>query len=133
MSAARARVLAGYKRLNRARIQLFQGDSHAMAVTYQQMRAEFERNKNIVPAGPEFEAMVAGIDEAADMLIHEIIRGDLNEDTGRYEMKIKREHVQGSAEGEIQPEVELITEDTVERMENPSKIQVCKSSSAKKD
>ena len=82
--AARSRVLAGFRKLNRARIQLFKGDAHAMAVTHQQMRAEFERNKNVAISGPEFEAMVAGIDEAANMLIHEIIRGNLNEETGRY-------------------------------------------------
>ena len=84
-SAARARVLAGYRRLNRARLQLFQGDDHAMAVTYQQMRMAFEANRHHSPTeGPEFEAMVEGIDEATNMLVHEIIRGDLNEDTGRY-------------------------------------------------
>lgn len=82
--SARARVLSGFRRLNRARIQLFQGDSHATTVSRQQMRAEFERNRNVPTIGAEYEAMVSGIDEAADMLIHEIIRGDLNEDTGRY-------------------------------------------------
>ena len=55
-----------------------------MAVTHQQMRAEFERNKYVLTTGPEFEAMLAGIDEAATMLKHEIIRGELNNDTGRY-------------------------------------------------
>ena len=49
-----------------------------------QMRAEFDRNKGVATSGPEFEAMVAGIDEAADMLRHEIVRGNLNEQTGRY-------------------------------------------------
>lgn len=47
------------------------------------------------------------------------------------EMKIKREHVQGSADGDIKPEVELITEDTVKKMENPGKVEVCKSSGKK--
>ena len=84
MSAARARVLSGYRRLNRARAQLFKGDSHAMMVSHQQMRTEFERNKDAPTSGPEFETLVAGIDEAADMLTHEILRGDLNNDTGRY-------------------------------------------------
>jgi hypothetical protein len=46
-------------------------------------------------------------------------------------MKIKREHVAGSAEGKTKPEVELITEDTVQRMENPTKVEVCKSSGKK--
>jgi hypothetical protein len=46
-------------------------------------------------------------------------------------MKIKREHVAGSANGQIKPEVELITEDTVRRMENPAKVEVCQSSGKK--
>lgn len=83
-SVARARVLAGFRSLNKARIQLFQGDSHAMKESRQQMRAEFDRNKAIASSGPEFEALVAGINEATDMLRHEIVRGDLNQDTGRY-------------------------------------------------
>lgn len=50
---------------------------------------------------------------------------------GRIEMKIKREHVAGSAEGATKPEVELITDDTVKRMENPGTVEVCKSSGKK--
>lgn len=84
MSAARLRVFAGFRRLNRARIQLFTGDDYAMQVSRMQMRAEFERNKGVATSGPEFETLLAGIDEAAVMLRHEIVRGDLNEDTGRY-------------------------------------------------
>ena len=84
MSIARARVLAGFRRLNRARIQLFEGDDFAMNVSRQQMRAEFEKNRNIPTSGPEFEVLVAGIDEAADMLMNEIVRGKLNDETGRY-------------------------------------------------
>jgi hypothetical protein len=83
-SVARARVLAGFRRLNKARAQLFLGDDNAMQVSRQQMRAEFEKNKYITTAGPEFEALVAGIDEAADMLRNEILRGNLNQETGRY-------------------------------------------------
>lgn len=47
------------------------------------------------------------------------------------EVKIKREHVQGSADNDnIKPQVEPITEETVRRMENPQQVQVCKSSSS---
>jgi hypothetical protein len=51
------------------------------------------------------------------------------------EVKIKREHVQGSADSDyVKPEIEPITEDTVRRMENPGKVEICKSSgSSKKD
>jgi hypothetical protein len=82
--AARTRVLAGYRHLNRARVTLFQGDAHAMDVSRQQMRAEFKKNKDVPASGPQWEMMVAGIDEAADMLSHEIIRGELNDKSGRY-------------------------------------------------
>jgi hypothetical protein len=83
-TAARSKVLSGFRRLNRARVQLFAGDDHAIVVSRQQMRAEFEKNRNIPASGPEFEALVTGIDEAADMLMHEIVRGKRNDDTGRY-------------------------------------------------
>ena len=83
-SSARSRVLAGYRQLNRARIELFRGDEHAMKVTREQMRAEFLKHKHMSPSGAEWEAMVAGIDEATNMLQHEIIRGELNRQTGRY-------------------------------------------------
>jgi hypothetical protein len=81
---ARARVIAGYRKLNRARIQLFKGDDYAMQVSKTQMRQQFEINKNVIPTGSQFEELVAGIYEAADMLKHEIVRGNLNDDTGRY-------------------------------------------------
>ena len=58
-----------------------------MQVSRLQMRAEFERNKGVATSGPEFETLVAGIDEAANMLKHEIVRGDLNAETGRYGKK----------------------------------------------
>ena len=93
MSASRSVVLSAFRKLNRARIDLFQGDSHAMAVTYQQMRGEFERNRSAPTSGPEFEALVAGIEEATIMLKHEIIRGKLNDDTGRYGKRSKIIHV----------------------------------------
>jgi len=134
-STSRARVLAGFRRLNRARIQIFKGDDHAMKESRIQLRAQIEANKSVPTSGPVFEELVKGLDEAAQMLSHEIVRGDLNEDTGRYEVKIKREHVKGSDDltGNIKPEIEPITEDTVRRMENPGSVEVCKSSSGNKN
>ena len=131
-NTARARVLAGYRNLTRARRDLFKGDAFAYQESGRQLREQFEINKNVPTSGPAFEALLQGMDEATHMLRHEIVRGDLNEDTGRYEVKIKREHVQGSAEDDsIKPQVEPITQDTVRRMENPGQVEVCKSSSKK--
>mmetsp|Transcript_27472 Transcript_27472/g.58780 ORF Transcript_27472/g.58780 Transcript_27472/m.58780 type:complete len:138 (+) Transcript_27472:165-578(+) len=135
VSASRARVFAGFRRLNRARVQLFKGDDHAMKESRIQLRAQLEANRSAPTSGPVFEELVNGMDEAANMLTHEIVRGDLNQDTGRYDVKIKREHVKGSDDpsGKIKPEIEPITEDTVRRMENPGSVEVCKSNSANKN
>ena len=48
------------------------------------MRAQFDANRSVPTSGPVFEELVKGMDEATHMLKHEIVRGDLNEDTGRY-------------------------------------------------
>jgi len=134
VSTSRARVLAGFRVLNRARVQLFRGDDNAMKESRIQLRAQIEANRSVPTSGPVFEELVKGMEEAAHMLRHEIVRGDLNQDTGRYDVKIKREHVEGSADpsGNIKPEIEPITEETVRRMENPGSVEVCKSSSANK-
>lgn len=92
MSTSRPLVLSAFRKLNRARIELFRGDAHAMTVTHQQMRAEFQRNRLAPTSGPEFDSLMAGIEEATIMLKHEIIRGNLNDETGRYgNAKLRRQ------------------------------------------
>lgn len=49
-----------------------------------QLRAQMEANRSVPTSGPVFEELVKGMDEATHMLRHEIVRGDLNEETGRY-------------------------------------------------
>jgi len=129
--ASRARVLAGFRQLNRARIQLFRGDDHAMKESRKQLRDQIEANRSVPTSGPFFEELIKGLDEATHMITHEIVRGDLNQKTGRFDVKIQREHVKGSDDlsGTIKPEIEPITEDTVRRMENPGSVEVCKNSS----
>jgi hypothetical protein len=83
-SIPRARVLAGFRRLNRARIQIFRGDDHAMEESRKQLRDQIMANRSVPTSGPMFEELVNGLDEATQMLTHEIVRGDLNEQTGRY-------------------------------------------------
>jgi len=83
-AASRARVFAGFRRLNRARIQLFRGDDHAIKESRIQLRTQIEANRSVPTSGPVFEELVKGLDEAAHMLKHEIVRGNLNQQTGRY-------------------------------------------------
>jgi len=130
--ASRARVLAGFRKLNRARIRLFRGDDHAMKESRNKLRSQIEANRSVPTSGPFFEELIKGLEEATHMITHEIVRGDLNQETGRFDVKIQREHVKGSDDlsGTIKPEIEPITEDTVRRMENPELIEVCKNSSS---
>lgn len=130
-AVSRARVLAGFRRLNRARVQLFRGDDHAMKETKKQLREQIRINQSAPTSGPAFEELLNGMDEATHMLKHEIVRGSYNDQTGRYDVKIEREHVQGSSDpsGKIKPEIEPITENLVKRMENSGSVEVSKSSS----
>ena len=65
-------------------MELFRGDDHAMSVSRTELRAQIEANRSVPTSGPVFEELMKGIDEAVHMLRHEIVRGDLNQDTGRY-------------------------------------------------
>ena len=51
------------------------------------------------------------IDEAEDMLLHGIVRGELNEEKNAYEVKIKKEHAQ-SMDTETITHIDPITAET---------------------
>lgn len=82
--SARARVFSGYRRLFRARSKIFGGDDKAMHESRVAIKAEFVRNKNEVTSGPHFEGLLTMVDEAEDMLLHGLARGNLNENTGNF-------------------------------------------------
>ena len=48
MTSLRREVLGGYRRLLRARLVAFKGDSTMLAASKQQLRLEFDNNKEIV-------------------------------------------------------------------------------------
>lgn len=85
MSAARSRVLSAYRRLFRARKQLFQGDTQAMQQSRIAIKSEFIKNKDVAPtSGDHFEGLLSMVDEAEDMLLHGIVQGRLNQTSGHY-------------------------------------------------
>ena len=84
VTTARARVLSGYRRLFRARKKLFQGDTQAMRESRTAIKGEFVKNATASTEGPHFEGLLQMVDEAEDMLVHEIVRGNLNPTTGHY-------------------------------------------------
>jgi len=78
----KSRVLSGYRRLFRARSKLFVGDQHAIRESRIAIKAEFDRNRFLTDA-IQIEACLSGINEAEDMLLHQIMRGVVNE-RGNY-------------------------------------------------
>jgi complex III assembly factor LYRM7 len=80
----KARVLSAYRRLFRARKNLFAGDQRAMEESRRAIKAEFVKNKEVPTVGDHFEALMTMVDEAEDMLRHHIVRGELNQETGNY-------------------------------------------------
>eukprot|EP00544_Gedaniella_sp_CCMP2646_P011374 CAMPEP_0202498672 /NCGR_PEP_ID=MMETSP1361-20130828/27041_1 /ASSEMBLY_ACC=CAM_ASM_000849 /TAXON_ID=210615 /ORGANISM="Staurosira complex sp., Strain CCMP2646" /LENGTH=125 /DNA_ID=CAMNT_0049130653 /DNA_START=45 /DNA_END=422 /DNA_ORIENTATION=- len=120
--STRGAVVSGYRRLFRARKSLFQGDGHAMRESRIAIRNEFLKNKNVAD-GPHLQGLIGMIDEAEDMLRHGFARGDLNADTGRYEVKIKPEHMQGASELTVEP----VTPEMADKVGKPPKVEVTRS------
>mmetsp|Transcript_6585 Transcript_6585/g.9661 ORF Transcript_6585/g.9661 Transcript_6585/m.9661 type:complete len:136 (+) Transcript_6585:69-476(+) len=92
-SSITARVFSGYRRLFRARKVLFTGDIGAMRESRVAIRSEFDKNRHATDPA-HLEGLIVMIDEAEDMLLHGIIRGELNEERNTYEVKIEKEHAE---------------------------------------
>ena len=82
--SAQSRVFSAYRRLFRARKDLFLGDVQAMAESRIAIKAEFVKNRAAPTSGDHFEGLLSMVDEAVDMLTHGIVRGDLNQKSGNY-------------------------------------------------
>jgi len=82
-STLTARVFSGYRRLFRARGVVFIGDQRAMAESKIALRTEFDKNRSVTDPAT-LEGLLTMVDEAEDMLLHGIVRGDLNQSSGNY-------------------------------------------------
>ena len=98
MSSATLRVLSGYRRLFRARKILFTGDDRAMRESRVAIRAQFDANRNASDPA-QIEGFMVMIDEAEDMLLNGIVRGELNRERNAYEVKVKKEHTENMESG----------------------------------
>jgi len=83
MSGFIPRVLSGYRRLFRARKSLFTGDQRAMIESRTAIRAQFNANKYVTDR-TQMEGLLTMVDEAEDMLLNGIMRGELNPNKGHY-------------------------------------------------
>jgi|EP00970_Alexandrium_tamarense_P004898 complex III assembly factor LYRM7 len=91
-SSTAIRALSGYRRLFRAGRQLFAGDERALRESRFAIRAEFVKNKDVTGPPEHIEGLLTMIDEAEDMLLHGIVRGELNRERNVVEVKIGPEH-----------------------------------------
>uniref|UniRef100_A0A7S4N614 Complex 1 LYR protein domain-containing protein n=1 Tax=Odontella aurita TaxID=265563 RepID=A0A7S4N614_9STRA len=112
MSSTTARALSGYRRLFRARKVLFQGDGRAMRESRVAIREQFAQNRAASDPA-HIEGLLTMIDEAEDMLLHGIARGELNPATGNYQVKIRPEHTSdGDTPAHETTSMEPITKET---------------------
>jgi len=122
-SSTLPRVLSGYRRLFRARKKLFQNDGKAMLESRHAIRAQFDVNRNATGA-QHIEGLLTMIDEAEDMLLHGIVQGELDEDSGNYQVKVKPEHTD-TVEAD-QSKMEPITKETGDSYGTNPKVEVTK-------
>mmetsp|Transcript_9593 Transcript_9593/g.14875 ORF Transcript_9593/g.14875 Transcript_9593/m.14875 type:complete len:131 (+) Transcript_9593:172-564(+) len=123
---SKALVFASFRRLFRARRKLFLGDDRAMRESRTAIRVEYEKN-SMAPAA-QISELIAMADDAAHMLTHGIVRGDLNTETGNYEVKVKAHHAQG-VENSDNIQVEALKSDG----NDPTEVVVTSTSNKPKD
>ena len=118
-SASRSRVFSAYRRLMRARSKLFVGDTQAMTESRNSIRQQFDMQKTAPSSGEHFEGLLVMVDEAEDMLLNGFVQGKLNPESQHYEVKIRKEHTGDANDMASVPQMEPVTEKTIERLENP--------------
>lgn len=129
------RALAGYRRLFRARSKLFAGDDRALRESAVAIRAEFDKNRSVTGPPEHVEGLLGMIDEAEDMLLHGIVRGELNPERNVVEVKIGPEH-ESRMDTETLTHMDPITAETGDQLDGKTgkpKIEVTKSSGSKPD
>lgn len=103
----------------RARSKLFVGDSEAMKASRKSIRQQFELQKSAPTSGDHFEGLMVMVDEAEDMLLNGFVQGKLNPESQHYEVKIKKEHTGDGSDMASVPQLEPVSDKTIERLENP--------------
>jgi complex III assembly factor LYRM7 len=85
-SAAASRVFVGYRRLFRARKTLFRGDVLALKESRVAIKQDYINNAGVsAQQDPvHYEGLLNMADEAVDMMLHGVVQGKLNPDSGNY-------------------------------------------------
>jgi complex III assembly factor LYRM7 len=129
MSGLSTRVLSGYRRLFRARKSLFVGDDRAMRESRLAIRSEFDKHRHVTDPA-HLEGLLVMVDEAEDMLLHGIVRGELNRERNTYEIKIKKEHAESMDKETITHMDPITAETSCNESEKPDVVVVTASKSS---
>ena len=121
-----SRGLSAYRRLFRARQQLFQGDALALVKSGGELRNEFIKNK-YVSNPEELNELFVGVDEVEDMMLHGIMQGKVNKQTNTVEVKIKPEHTVAMDAEEARNKETKVTCGSENVNEGPVQVEVTKS------
>ncbi|XP_002737119.1 complex III assembly factor LYRM7-like [Saccoglossus kowalevskii] len=85
----RSKVLACFKSLHRARLDVFKGDQYALAVCRSRINDEFQKNKKETDA-EKIQGLLKLAKDTETLLRKTVIQAVLN-DKGNYELKIREE------------------------------------------
>ena len=89
-SELRTQVLGGYRRLMRARTELFAGDDYALQQSRLQLKAEFSANAGV--ADPDaVQGHLESIADVEDFMRNNLAQGVMNE-RGSFEVKLTPSH-----------------------------------------
>lgn len=122
-TTASRRALSGYRRLYRARQQLFAGDARALTKSRLAIRVEFAKNRHVTGPPDHLEGLLSMIDDAEDMLLHGIVRGELNSERNVVEIKIGPGHEARMDSGTL-THVDAITAETGDAMDGKGKPKI---------
>ncbi|KAJ1466703.1 hypothetical protein T484DRAFT_1860950 [Baffinella frigidus] len=86
----RPAVLAAFRRLMRARELAFKGDAEMTTQSRLAVREEFAKGRAVTDPA-QITEMIGGADEAAHMLLHQLVQGK-RKGEGQYEMDVQARH-----------------------------------------
>ena len=80
-----------YRKLLRATATAFQGDTQMLDSSRREIRDHFLKNRSVDDDAKLKELFAMG-EESAVYLRENIVQAELQDDTGRYQMKVRNEH-----------------------------------------
>ncbi|CAM9527474.1 unnamed protein product [Phaeothamnion confervicola] len=107
MTATRLQVVAGFRRLMRARVELFAGDDFAMEASRVQLKAEFRKYRDVTDP-KKLATLIKGITEVEEMMAYNVVQSRLNE-RGNYAVSMTPQQAKAMRRDE---ELEPITATT---------------------